>query len=549
MAELYQLFFYYLNGLWKRRWIVLLVTWLVALPGWLVVASMPSIYQSTTRIYVDTFSVLQPLLRGIAIQSDLNTQVQLMKQTLLSRPNLMEVARKTDYDLAAKSDTQMEGVLARLEGRTIVSSDRQNIFTITYQDTDPERAYGVVQALLTIFVEGNLGRSRQDFDTAEQFIDRQIEEYEARLLEAENRLARFKQENIDVVLGEGSYLSRATAANNRMEQLEQALAVAEAQRNHLAGELANIPETIPADLFNAGPPDDTERRIVEIEASLRELLSQYTEKHPDVVTLRRQMASLLAKQEAARKEIAEVNGGVMPEEAAFGEPNPIYAQVKLRQIEIDTQIEELRRRAAAARTEAEALAAKAEDVPRVEAEFQRLNRDYGIIKARHDELLSRRESARMSQSREAVGQDVRYRMIEPPVVANRPVGPDRALFLSAVLVLSIVAGLGGGMILVLLDTSFSSLTELRDYTGLRVLGAISDARSRAGRRLAEAAMLVVGFAGLAGILVMLLLIERQYGLDTVLAADFTRGSLGNGADAVAQASREVLTALRDSALS
>src|SRR3546814_10749003 len=67
-------------------------------------------------------------------------------------------------------------------------------------------------------------------------------------------------------------------------------------------------------------------------------------------------------------------------------------------------------------------------------------------------------------------------MIEPPVVANRPVGPDRALFLSAVLVLSIVAGLGGGMILVLLDTSFSSLTELRDYTGLRVLGAISDAR-------------------------------------------------------------------------
>src|SRR3546814_11434285 len=98
------------------------------------------------------------------------------------------VARKTDYDLAAKSDTQMEGVLARLEGRTIVSSDRQNIFTITYQDTDPERAYGVVQALLTIFVEGNLGRSRQDFDTAEHFIDRQLEEYETRPRAVENRL-------------------------------------------------------------------------------------------------------------------------------------------------------------------------------------------------------------------------------------------------------------------------------------------------------------------------------------------------------------------------
>src|SRR3546814_17334591 len=135
-----------------------------------------------------------------------------------------------------------------------------------------------------------------------------------------------------------------------MEQLEQALAVAEAQRNHLAGELANIPETIPADLFNAGPPDDTERRIVEIAVSLRELLSQYTEKHPDVVTLRRQMASLLAKQDAARQENAEVNGGVLPEEAAFGEPNPLDDQVQLTRPVIAHHIDERRRRSVAART-------------------------------------------------------------------------------------------------------------------------------------------------------------------------------------------------------
>lgn len=545
MTELYQLFYYYLNGLWKRRWIVLLVSWLVAVPGWFMVASMPSIYQSSSRIYVDTFSVLQPLLRGIAIQSDLATQVQLMKQTLLSRPNLVEVARKTDYDLEVRSESQMEAMLARLQGRTIVESDSQNIFTITYQDADPERAYAVVQALLTIFVESNLGRNRQDLDTAESFIDRQIAEYEARLIEAEDRLARFKQDNIDVVLGEGSYLSRATAASSRMEQLEQALAVAEAQRNHLRNELANIPETLPADILNAGPPDDTERRIVEIEAQLRQLLSQYTEKHPDVVTLRRQMASLVAKQEATRKKLVEA--GETADEVAFGEPNPIYAQIRLRQIEFETQIEDLRRRAAAARAQAEALSAKAEDVPRVEAEFQRLNRDYNIIKARHDELLSRRESARMSQSREAVGQDVRYRMIEPPVISNKPVGPNRALFLTVVLVLSVIVGLGGGVILVMLDTSFSSLAELRNYTGLRVLGAVSDTRARGGRRFAEVAMLAAGFAGLGGVLAMLLLIERQYGLDTI-AADIAPSVLDDGAHTVAQNTPSVLTQVRDSAL-
>lgn len=549
MTELYQLFFHYLNALWKRRWIVLLGAWVVAIPGWLIVASMPSIYQSSSRIYVDTFSVLQPLLRGIAIQNDLKTQVQLMQQTLLSRPNLLEVARKTDYDLQVKSDAQMDGLLNRLQGRTTVSSDRQNIFSISYQDTKPERARDVVQALLTIFVEGNLGRSRQDLNTAEEFIDRQITEYEARLLEAEDRLARFKQDNIDVVLGEGSYLARARAATDLMEKLEQALAVAEAQRDHLRNELANIPETMPTDLLNAGPPDDTDRRIVEIDAQLRSLLSQYTDKHPDVVTLRRQMESLLAKQAAARKALAEAGETVAAENASYGTPNPIYAQVKLRQIEIETQIEDLRRRAASARREAEALAAKAEGVPRVEAEFQKLNRDYNIIKARHDELLSRRESARMSRSRDAVGQEVQYRMIEPPVVSSQPVGPNRPLFLTAVLVVAVVAGLGAGLALVMLDTSFSSMAELRSYTGLPVLGAVTDTRVRAGARFADAVVLGAGFAGLAGTLAMLLFIERQYGLDTVVVANLGPDLIGRGTDFIVDKASGLFGWVRDGVLS
>src|SRR3546814_778010 len=206
---------------------------------------MPSVYESSSRIYVDTTSVLQPLLRGIAVPSNLDAQVQLIKQTLLSRPNLMEGARKTDYDLAARGPAEMESLLNSIQSRTLVASNREDIFWISFQDSNPQRARDVVQALLTIFVESNLGQSRQDLDTAEEFIDRQIADYEARLREAEGRLAKFKQEHIDVVLGEGSYLSRATAATQVMEQFEEDLGVAVAQRNMLQTELAGIPETVP----------------------------------------------------------------------------------------------------------------------------------------------------------------------------------------------------------------------------------------------------------------------------------------------------------------
>lgn len=523
MSEIIDLAVFYLNAFWKRRWIVLLAAWAVAVPGWLFVASMPSIYQSASRIYVDTSSVLQPLLRGIAVQSNLQSQVDLMKQSLLSRPNLEAVARKTDYDLSAKTDVEMEGLINSIQSRTMILSSKQDIFSIAFQDTNPQRARDVVQALLTIFVESNLGQSRRDLDTAEEFIGRQIAEYEARLEEAENKLARFKQAHIDVALGDGGYLSRANAATNQAKELEQDLDVAIAQRNLLRQELASIPETLPAALTNSGPPGDTESRIIELEVKLRELLSQYTEKHPDVVSTQRQLEALLAKQEATRValETADPAADPGPGPEAYGEPNPVYDQVKLRLIELEAQIENLRQRSATARAVAESLASKAEEVPQVEAEFQKLNRDYNIVKGRHDELLARRESARMSRNRNDIGQQVQYRMIDPPMVASEPIGPNRPLFLNAIAVGAIGIGLGFALVFVVLDTSFSTLPELRQYTQLPVLGAVTDTRAEKKLVGRFAANLVLG-AGLAGFILVLMglhVVEQQFGLDTVVAAN------------------------------
>ena len=548
MSEIFDLLVFYLNGIWKRRWILALVAWLVAIPGWLVVASMPSIYQSSSRIYVDTSSVLQPLLRGIAVQSNLQTQVELMKQTLLSRPNLESVARKTDYALSATTDAEMEALLNSIQSRTTVLSSKQDVFSISFEDVNPQRAHDVVQALLTIFVESNLGQSRKDLDAAEAFIDGQIAEYETRLIEAENKLAKFKQDHIDVALGDGSYLSRASAATTLLKQLEQNLSVATAQRSLLKEELSRIPARLPAALTNGGPPGDTEARIIELEATLRELLSQYTEKHPDVVRAQRQLEALMKKkQEAARAAATTAQGPTeASSEEAYGEPNPVYEQIKLRLIEMDAQIEDLRQRSATARKEADALASKAEEVPQIEAEFQRLNRDYNIIKARHDELLARRESARMSRNRDDIGQQVQYRMIDPPLVTAEPIGPNRPLFLNLVLVGAVAAGLGLAVVLVVLDTSFATLSELRQYTDLPVLGAITDngAGKRPVRGVAEYLVLGSVFASLVGILVVLHMIERQVGLDKIVTAGLGDEAFQRGSTLAAQIGSDVVAWIR-----
>ena len=81
-----------LRGAWRYRWPALALAWAVALAGWLAVAVMPDRFEARTRVYVDTESLLKPLLEGIAVDRDVMSQVSMMQSVMKSRPNLEKVA-------------------------------------------------------------------------------------------------------------------------------------------------------------------------------------------------------------------------------------------------------------------------------------------------------------------------------------------------------------------------------------------------------------------------------------------------------------------------
>ncbi len=220
MSDLYLTALYYVGAIWMRRWPACLVVAAVSIIGWTAVIQIPDSYQSSARIYVDTSNVLQPLLRGITVQNNMTAQARLMQKTLLTRPNLEEVARATDYDLTAPSPGEMDLLLEGLRNRTSVLATRENLFSIGYTDSKAQRAHDVVQALLAIFVEGNVGEKRRDLDAAQEFIEDQIEAYETKLREAENELAVFKQKNMNLLTGEGGYLGRAAVTQERLKRIE-----------------------------------------------------------------------------------------------------------------------------------------------------------------------------------------------------------------------------------------------------------------------------------------------------------------------------------------
>ncbi len=168
-------------AIWRRRWYALALAWFLSLAGWTVVAVLPDKFKSEARVYIDTTSLLGPLLKGIAVETDLDQEVAIMQRTLLSRPNLAEVARATDLDLEATTPIEMEGLLSRIERSASIRAQGRNLFTVGYIDGDPVLAKAVVQALLTIFVETNLGQNRQDMENARSFIESQLAIYQKQL--------------------------------------------------------------------------------------------------------------------------------------------------------------------------------------------------------------------------------------------------------------------------------------------------------------------------------------------------------------------------------
>ncbi len=535
MLELYQLGLYYISAVWKRRWIALTVACIISVVGWAIVIMIPDSYQSRARIYVDSSNVLQPLLRGITVDNNIVAQVRLMKQTLLSDPNIEAVARKTDYDLTATTDAESRLLLQDIRDRTRISATEEDIFSITYTDSEAARAQNVVLALIDIFVESNIGESRQELDIAQDFIEQQVDIYERQLQQAENQLAAFKQDNMELLAGEGGYVGRASVTKERLRLIKQELQQAIAERNVLRRELASVPESIPfGDAASLGPPSDTSVRLLDAEARLRSLLARYTEKHPDVVSTKREVEKILAKAEAEANALAEF--AVQDGEQSGGQPNPLYADLKLRLIEQESRVASLRQRVADVGEEFDEINQIADRVPIVEARLKQLNRDYDVIKRKHSELLSRRESARLSREREQRGDEVVYRLVEPPRVPIHPSGPNRPLLMSGALGLGLTAGIAFALALVLLDTSFWSVRDLQGRINLPVYGSISSSGSTTERVGSTLNNLSLGLAVLCliGLFGALLAIERQFGLGTLSLERLTPSLLVDSLEALRQ---------------
>ncbi|MDB3935109.1 chain length-determining protein [Granulosicoccus sp.] len=479
MQELIDTALDYIRGILRFRWTALLAAWVLALGGWYSVYNMPAKYQATARVFVDSNEVLQPLLRGITVQPDVNERVSLMSRTLLNRPNLAKLAQMTELDSAAATDYEKELLIDNLGRQVQLSGVRDNpsLYNLSYTSQDPQVARRVVQALITIFVESTMGDERADSQSAQSFLDQQIKLYETRLAEAEKRLSDFKRDNAGKMPGEaGGYYQRldSAVALERSAQLE--LRETQKRRDSLVRQLKSESPTVLVSSGAQSAQSQLDRQLEQHYAELAALTLRYTDRHPKIAQLQDSIAALENQQLESQQKVSNVPASATLRGATYA-PNPVYEGLRQSLTEAEVRIAELEVRVLDYQQQTEELNSTIGSIPQVEAQLQQLDRGYNIVKGQFEEVLTRRESARLSEQVDQTADDVQFRVIDPPFVPSRPSGPDRPLYSMAVLVAAIGAGAALAIGLSMLRPVFYSTKQIAAKTNRPVLGSVHNLTS------------------------------------------------------------------------
>lgn len=499
------------RGIWLYRWSALLTAVFVGAAGTALLSLIPDRYQASTRVFVDTQSILQPLLSGLAVEPNAAMMVVMMARTMVSRPNAERVAHAAGLTRDAATPGAVAAVVDKLisEIRFNMAPGGNNLYVMSYTHEDPATARKVVQEFLDIFVASSSVATQRDTAQAQKFIEEQLEAYDKRLREAEAALKNFKIRNQRLMPGlERSYVTQLTETEGKLHDARLELRQAQNSRDELRRQLTAEPPTIAGQpgraLVAAGSPSaeaqaQFDARIEAQRRRLDELELRFTDKHPDVVSTRRVLADLVAQREKALEKASTGKSPVAQTEI----PNPVYAELRVSLADAEAKVASLRAKVAeyeARMRESRELAAA---IPVVETEYLQLTRDYEVTKKSYDSLLMRRESAQLSGELDASGRIGKFRVVDPPRVGDRPISPNRPLLMLAVLLGSIGAGLGMAFARDQVKPTFLDARALAHAVGLPLLGSVAyrpgaAARVRHRLGLAVFSATALGYVGIFG---------------------------------------------------
>lgn len=430
----------------------------------------PYKYESQVIIFVDDRNIIQPLMEGRAVTTGITEKASAARELLFTRSVVAEIARDANVFGESVKDLTPEALQSRIDRireNTAVATRGDNFFSIGYTAASPTIAFRVAQSLGQSFIAEHNKRKRTESRAAYDFIDSQVRGYERQLASVETNMKQFLSEHVD---------GTEVDANARLSDLQRRMELAELEKSELetrANAFRNQMAEIDPRLRQGQTIDPYVQRIRAMEEQLDSLRLRYHDTYPDIVILREQIAELRKQQQRA---MANLEG----EPLQLGDENianPVYQQISSALIAtnidlstVETRIESLERLISEQKT-------RMERIQENKAQYSELTRDMQVNQEIYDDLLKRREKARISMYLDIEGQGLNYRINEAAQYPDQPSGLQFPMFAVAGLFVGLIAPFGTLAALLQVDPRIRSREQLEDVLELPMLEQLPEVRT------------------------------------------------------------------------
>jgi polysaccharide chain length determinant protein (PEP-CTERM system associated) len=471
-----------------------------------IALAMPKTYTAAATILVDEKNIIQPLMEGAAVTTEVSDRSKMVKQIVHGRKLMTDIMEYSGWLKGNPSPEDQDRLHKKLIRRTQIVNIGNNLIKIEYQDENPERAQLTAQKMAELFIDQSLEAKVAESQGAYEFIDKQTKQYHEKLTLAENELKEFRSANLDTLPGADSNVtSRLNMLQERIEQAGLELKEAIIKRASVERQLSGEAETASA----VSREGQFRARIGELQSQLDTLRLSYHDSYPDIVRLRHQIADLneAVAAEKTRREQAKAAGRPIVDEGVAS--NPLYQQLRSELAQSNITIDTLSARIEESKRKIKEEIDRGRRVHGGEATLAELTRDYEVNREIYQDLLKRREQARVSMNIDKEKQGLSFKIHETATIPLLPSGPRYIHIVILGIILSLALPIGAIYVLLRFDPRIRFSEVITNKLKLPVVASVphlwSPAETAVAHEQSRQAILVI--AATATVIVVITLMR------------------------------------------
>ena len=485
-----------LEAAWRHRWVIALPFVFAALGTFAYSHSLPDLFRSETLILVVPQRIPETYVRS-TVTLRIEDRLRSISEQIRSRTRLEQLILEFDLYPQQRAIRPMEEVVEIMDRQIKVETVRGDSFRIAFEAQDPETPAKVTTRLAQMFIEENQRDRTMTAENTNRFIESQLEEAKAKLLDHERKLEAFRlahsgelpsqmQSNLQVIQSTRNQIDALTESINRDRDrrlvLEKQLADVDEAENTVQDPTTGV--------RIAESPLDAARR------QLRTLERRLTPNHPDLIAARRAVQQL--EESGATAAATEVAGSTP------AAPSPPRRGGRAKQIQseldrIDGELRQKEREVARLQGVAGQYQRRVEAVPSRETEMTELMRDYQTLQQIYTSLLQKKEDSNIAANLEKRQIGEQFKVLDPARPAERPFSPNRLRMNLLGALTGLMVGFSLAAFLEYRDTSLRSEDDIVRTLSMPVLAVIPLMESPLEQRQKYRRLVFVSAASMLGL--------------------------------------------------